>query len=330
MNPETPLASGARTRRLVSIILSFRNEALTISEMIARLTKVLSGQPEDYEIIYINDASSDNSLEILLREREKNPRIKVLNMARKFGCLECIYAGFRAARGDAVILMDSDLQDPPEVIPRLLEEWRNGADVVHTVRTRRLGENPIKMWLTGLGYRAIHMGSTIDLPIDSGDFKILSRRAIDHILHCREVDPYLRGLTVWVGFRQAKILYERAPRFAGTSHFPVLRNRNPWKHLVIGLTSFSFLPVYVCAIIAMIGAAASLATLVASAIMAASGTSGAGLCALIGLGVLLWSIGLGAVAIIGIYVVRIYKDVRGRPAYIIESTYGFDDESTIR
>jgi len=310
--------------RLVSIVLSFRNEASNIPPMIERLDKVFAGQPEEYEIIYVNDASTDQSAEVLRQERARNPRVKFLNMSRRFGVAECVQAGMAAARGDALIYMDADLQDPPEVIPRLLEEWRQGAGVVHTVRTRRLGENPLKMWLTRQAYRAIQYGSSIQLPVDAGDFKLLSRRAVDHLLSLPEKDPYLRGLVVWVGFRQVLVPYERAARFAGRTHFPLF-SRNPWKTLITGLTSFSFIPIYACGVMAMGGLAAGMALLLAAVVMAVMAVNGAGLTALIGLGVLLWAVTMCAVATVGLYVVRIYKDVRGRPAYIVESSEGFEE-----
>ncbi len=130
------------------------------------------------------------------------------------------------SRGDAVVYMDADLQDPPEVIPRLIERWRQGADVVHTVRTRRHGENALKMAATRLAYRLIQFGSSIELPVDAGDFKLLSRAAVDHLLRLRESDPYLRGLVVWLGFNQVCVPYERDSRHAGRTHFPFF-SRNP-------------------------------------------------------------------------------------------------------
>ena len=161
-------------------------------------------------------------------------------MSRRFGVSECARAGMSAASGDAIIIMDADLQDPPEVIPQLIEKWRAGADVVHTVRTHRRGESAAKMMLTRLAYRIIHMGSSIELPVDAGDFKLLSRAALNHLLALQESDPYLRGLVVWIGFQQAFVPYEREARHAGRTHFPFF-SRNPWKTFAIGLTSFSFM-----------------------------------------------------------------------------------------
>jgi dolichol-phosphate mannosyltransferase len=215
-----------------------------------------------------------------------------------------------AARGDAVVYMDADLQDPPELIPELIARWRAGSDVVHTIRTRRHGENALKMLATGMAYRIIQFGSSIELPVDAGDFKLLSRRVVDHLLKLREADPYLRGLVVWLGYPQVFVPYEREARYAGRTHFPFF-SRNPWKTFALGLTTFSFMPIYACLGLAATG-------LVLSAVLAL--TSGL----MVGLLVFLWALLMGAVAVVGIYVIRIYKDVRGRPAFIVASRVGFE------
>ena len=241
---------------LVSVVLSFRNEAENIPTLVSRLDTMFTGQNVDYELLFVNDASTDASLAILLAERERNPRVKILNMSRRFGVAEGVLAGMSAATGDAVVYMDSDLQDPPEVIPSLVARWRQGADVVHTVRTRRKGESALKMMATRIAYRIIQLGSAIELPVDAGDFKLLSRAAVDHLLQVRESDPYLRGLVVWLGFNQVFVPYERDARHAGSTHFPFL-SKNPWKTFIIGMTSFSFLPVYLCFALAAAGLAGS-------------------------------------------------------------------------
>jgi dolichol-phosphate mannosyltransferase len=295
---------------LVSVVLSFRNEAENIPTLVARLAAMFAGQPVDYELIFVNDASTDRSLDLLLGERERNPRVKVLNMSRRFGVAEGVLAGMEAARGDAVVYMDADLQDPPEVIPELIARWQSGAEVVHTVRTRRHGESPLKMFATRTAYRIIQLGSAIELPVDAGDFKLLSRRVVDQLLRLREADPYLRGLVVWLGYPQVFVPYERDARNAGRTHFPFF-SRNPWKTFALGLTSFSFMPVYVCLLLA--GAGVILAAVL-------SVTSGA----MAGLLVFLWALLMAAVAVVGVYVIRIYKDVRGRPPFIVASRVGFE------
>jgi glycosyltransferase involved in cell wall biosynthesis len=295
---------------LISVVLSFRNEADNIPILISRLDKMFATQPVQYELIFVNDDSTDQSLAILLNEREKNPRVKVVNMSRRFGVAEGVLAGMTASRGAAVIYMDSDLQDPPEVIPAMLERWRQGAEVVHTVRTERRGESPLKMWATRVAYRVIQSGSAIELPIDAGDFKLLSRAAINQLLQVRESDPYLRGLVVWLGFTQVIVPYQRDARHAGRTHFPFF-SKNPWKTFVIGMTSFSFLPIYCCFALAAIGLGWSFFLLILSGPFFAALT-------------FFWATTLAAIGGLGIYLIRIYKDVRGRPQFIVKSTIGVD------
>jgi dolichol-phosphate mannosyltransferase len=317
-----PLGPSSRNGRiLVSVVLSFRNEAETIPAMIARLDAVFAGESVAYEIIYVNDASTDASLAVLLKEREKNPRVKILNLSRRFGVAEGVFAGMAAASGDVLVYMDADLQDPPELIPALLARWRSGADVVHTIRTRRHGEHPLKMWITRLGYHAIQFGSTVELPINAGDFKLLSRHVVRHLLELKESDPYIRGLIAWIGFHQAFVPYERERRHAGRTHFPLL-SRGPWKAFVVGFSSFSFLPVYVSGVMAAVGFVVSAGLLAAAVVLALTGSHLAQPFAIGGTVGLLWSTAVGAVAAVGLYVIRIYNDVRRRPAYIVQSSVG--------
>ena len=295
-------------RPLVSVVLSFRNEAGNIPTLVARLDRMFAAEHADYEAVFVNDASTDASFTLLMAERERNPRIRIVNLSRRFGVAEGVMAGMSVSRGDAVVYMDADLQDPPEVIPALLERWRQGADIVHTVRTRRHGEHPLKMAATRLAYRLIHFGSSIRLPVDAGDFKLLSRAAVEHLLRLRESDPYLRGLVVWLGFNQVTIPYERESRHAGRTHFPFF-SRNPWKTFTMGMTSFSFMPIYACFALAAAGLLASLVLAIAGSPLFAALA-------------FFWATTIAAIAVVGTYVIRIYKDVRGRPPYIIESVIG--------
>jgi dolichol-phosphate mannosyltransferase len=239
--------------------------------------------------------------------------VKIVNMSRRFGVAEGVLAGMAISRGDVVIYMDSDLQDPPEVIPQLLDKWRNGADVVHTVRTRRRGEHPLKMLATRWAYRVIQLGSAIELPVDAGDFKLLSRKAVDYLLQIRESDPYLRGLVVWLGFTQAFVPYDREPRHAGRTHFPFF-SKNPWKTFCIGMTSFSFLPIYASWVLAAAGLVGSFLLLLTSGPLMAALT-------------FFWATTLAAIGGVGLYVIRIYKDGRRRPPYIVKSVIGNEDHT---
>jgi glycosyltransferase involved in cell wall biosynthesis len=253
--------------------------------------------------------------------RSGNPRVRVINMSRRFGVSECARAGMAAASGDAVVIMDADLQDPPEVIAQLIDKWRAGADVVHTVRTRRHGESPLKMVLTRLAYRIIHMGSSIELPVDAGDFKLLSRAALNHVLAFNESDPYLRGLVVWIGFQQAFVPYERDARHAGTTHFPFF-SRNPWKTFAMGLTSFSFMPIFAVIGLAAFAAAVAAGLVAGAAVLVLKNGHLSATYLLATIAALCWATTLIAISAVGIYVIRIYKDIRHRPQYIIESTIG--------
>lgn len=309
--------------KLISVIVSFRNEEDNIPHLVRRLTAVFDKEPERLEIIFVNDDSSDRSLEVLRNLNAADNRIKIVNMARRFGVSECVLAGMETARGDAVIYLDCDLQDPPELIPKMLHEWRNGSQVVHTLREQRLGESPTKMFLTRMAYRAIQLGSNIKLPVDCGDFKLLDRLVVERLITLPENDPYLRGLVIWIGYKQTFVPYIREARHSGTTHFPLF-SRNPWRTVIGGITSFSNMPIYVFGMVGVAGALLSLGLLLGSLLgYVFTNMAGFGTAFLIGLGLLLWSILVLAISTVGLYVVRIYKDVRGRPRYIIKDTEGF-------
>lgn len=203
----------------LNIIFSFRNEEENIPELVSRVSKSLATiQDLTYELIFVNDCSTDRSLELLIDLKKSYP-IKIINTSRKFGYSAGVLAGFSHADGDAVIYMDCDLQDPPELIPELVARYRLGADVVHTTRISRAGEGRFKLFLTKLAYKIINFLSDINLPENTGDYKLLSSRVLKQILLLNEYDPYLRGLSVWVGFKQDFVLYNREARFGGRQSF---------------------------------------------------------------------------------------------------------------
>ena len=306
----------APAKTLISVILSFRNEEDVLPELIHRLEDVFTAEKIDFELIFVNDDSMDRSLEILKENVTGNPRIKVINMSRRFGVSECLMAGIAFSSGDAVISMDADLQDPPEVIPDLIAKWQNGAEIVYTVRTERDGEHPIKMWLTHMAYRAINAASEIDMPVNAGDFRLLSRLACDKLMELGKMDPYPRGLVPWLGYQQEAHYYRRDPRAAGDGHFSLLNSLNPYKTFISRLTSFSMAPIF---LIFLIGGGVSLFSLI-GLIFSGGGATGWVMFALLLWGSLMFSLGL-----VGIYVGRTYKDVRGRPRYIVKDTIGFGD-----
>ncbi|MCU0669639.1 MAG: glycosyltransferase family 2 protein [Myxococcota bacterium] len=313
------------TSPLLSVVLSFRNEAEVIPELIERLDRALTGASIDYELIFVNDASTDASLALLEKHRASNPRVKILNMSRRFGVAPCVIAGMRHAKGDAVVYMDADLQDPPELIPTLWARWREGHDVAYTVRTDRQGESRVKLAITRAAYRLIQRASSIELPVEAGDFKLLSRRVVDHLLALDEQELYLRGLVAWVGFRQVAVPYERQPRAAGVTHFPLLASLGPVTTLLAGITSFSHAPLVLFLVLGVVFGGLSKLTLLGMLVAWLVGSPPSGAAALVAFGVLLWSTLLFGMGVIGLYLARIHRESLGRPRYIVESAIGFDE-----
>jgi len=213
----------------LSVVFSFRNEEEVLPELIRRTTIVLQKELSknnlsSYELIFVNDASSDDSLTILKEQAKDDNSIRIINMSRCFGVSQCVLAGMECTSGDLIVYMDTDLQDPPEIIPELLQSWRdeNGVEVVHTIRLSRQGESRIKLLITKIGYYILNKFSIIYLPVEAGDFKLLTRRAVDQLVQLRENHPFVRGLVCWIGFKQSYVKYHRQPRFAGKTKFQVL------------------------------------------------------------------------------------------------------------
>lgn len=311
---------------LVSVVLSFRNEEGVIPELINRLQKVFRALAVRYEIIFVNDDSTDDSLPLLIQKRKEDPAIKVLNMSRRFGVSECALAGMEYAKGDAVIIMDADLQDPPEVIPKLIEQWHQGADVVYTVRVSREGEPAYKLFLTKLAYKAIRKISEIDLPENAGDFKLISRHVLNELLKLKgEKEPYLRGLVTWMGFRQVPVYYDREARYAGESHFPIFRSKSPLKTFFAGLTSFSLFPLYLLLLFGVLLCFLAVLTGVAWAMQAFGKLDLPNWWFLVVLVLFLFGIQFVGLGVVGFYLGKVYHVVRGRPNYIVASQLGFDE-----
>lgn len=318
------MATTARDKKsLISVVFSFRNEADVLDELIDRVTVMFKGVGCPFELIFVNDNSTDASLDTLMARATSDKSIKIINMARNFGVGECVLAGMRHASGDAVVYMDTDLQDPPEVIPEMIEKWREGADLVYTRRLSREGETAFRLWATQVAYRTINALSEVDMPVEAGDFRLLSRRAVDELLKFSEAQPYLRGLTQWIGFEKAEVLYRRAPRAAGETHFPGVFSRGPIKTFVDGVTSFSMFPLYLVLYVGLAGIATGAGGLVLTGLAALVGW-GCAVAAWVFFALLLWGGLMTGVGIVGLYIARIYRDVRGRPLYIVKDTFNLD------
>jgi dolichol-phosphate mannosyltransferase len=303
---------------LISIVFSFRNEEENIPELIRRTKEAIEKTDYNYEIIFVNDASTDNSLNILREYAEKDKRIKIINLSRRFGYNQGLIAGLNYAKGDAIIILDSDLQDPPELIPQLIKKWKEGADIVHTIRKKREGESKIKIILTKIAYKIINFLSEVKLPIDAGNFKLLSRKALNEILKLKEKDPYVRGMACWIGFKQDYIYYVREKRSKGKTHFPFLRSMGPFMEFISGITSFSILPLLYIVLLGIIFSFIGIVFLILSIFQI--------LHFWIGLMIFLSGAVIFSIGVVGVYIGRIWKEVLDRPNYIVESTINVEDE----
>jgi Glycosyltransferases involved in cell wall biogenesis len=312
-------------KKLLSVVFSFLNEEENLDELIRRTAAACEQTGLEHEMIFVNDNSRDRSEEILRRHAAEDPRIKILNMSRRFGVHPCQLAGIRYAKGDAVVYMDTDLQDPPEQIPNMVEQWRKGAEVVHMQRTHRDGENAAKMWLTVQAYKAINLFSEIQFPVNVGDFKLLDRRVVDELLNIREEDPYMRGLVCWVGFRQVILQYRREARFAGETHVPLLGS-GPVKEFLRGVTSFSSMPLYLVFLLGLGVSALSFLMILTVLVWKALGLTVPGWT---GLMIAVFFIGGTlhmSIGVVGLYIGRIYNSIKGRPLYIVGNTVNVGDE----
>lgn len=297
---------------LVSIVFSFRNERECLPHLFERLAAIVASEPETFEFVFVDDRSSDGSADIIRAHASPDYTVKLVEMSRRWGVEECFLAGLDQAAGDAVIFMYTDLQDPPETIREMLAAWRNGADIVHTVRRRRIGETRRKVVAAWLAYRLIDKLAEVGIPPDSGEFKLMSRRVVEHVRALKENDPYLRGLIPWVGFNQAFVEYDLQPRPFGGSKI-ALFGRKAQTVLISGLVSFSDTPVRAILLAGLLGLGLGGAWLLPALVFA--GPQGL----MFPFILTLWGLLMLAVAVVGIYVHRIHKDVRGRPRWIVES-----------
>ena len=304
--------------KLISFVFSFKNEENNLEELIKRVdTSVKKLKNYNYELIFVNDDSDDNSAQILENLQKTFP-ITLINMSRTFGVGPCVLAGFNHTKGDCVVYMDSDLQDPPELLDKLINKYENGADVVHTVRTERLGETKFKLLLTKIAYKLINFLSDINLPSEAGDFKLISKKALSKILDQKESRPYIRGLSVWVGFKQAYVEYVRKPRHEGKTKFPLF-SAGPISQFINGVTAYSLKPLYFGIILGMISIVFSILLIFYAFYMkftnlAVPGTAGIIITISFFSGIILLTIG-----ITGLYIARIFEEVRGRDAYVIKN-----------
>ena len=317
----------------LSLVLSFRNEEEILPEFIKRSRKVLSalrteGKISGHEFIFVDDRSTDKSLAALIELDRNYKDIKIITMSRTFGVSVCVMAGLASAKGEAVIYMDCDLQDPPELIPRMLAAWREteNVDVVHTVRKKRLGEFLLKLWITRLGYYILNRYSSVPIPREAGDFKLLSRRVVEHLLAMKEPRPFIRGLVAYVGFKQAFVEYERQARFTGRSKFFVLGKKVISNFLNSALINFSSVPLEIASYCGIATILLDVLLIFYALSEKLQGKAIPGWTALMVIVLFISAVQLFCLGTIGLYLHSVHEQTRYRPRYIIDSTYGFEDE----
>ncbi len=314
----------------LSIVFSFRNEEDVLQELIARTRAVLTKEKEHHaisgwELIFVNDASDDRSLEVLLQNTQNTKDIKILTMSRVFGVAPCVMAGLAHAQGDAAVYMDADLQDPPELIPEMLKAMREqNADVVHTTRRSRQGESTFKLFITKIGYRILNKYSNVSIPQEAGDFKLFSRRVIDHLLQFKENNPFMRGLVAWVGFKQIFIAYDRQARFAGKSKFFVLGKKVISNFLNSALINFSSVPLKIASYCGLCAIVIDILFAIHALIQKIDGGAVPGWTAIMLVIIFIGGVQLFCIGMIGLYLNSVHEQGKLRPNYIIESTYGIN------
>lgn len=308
-----------------SVVVPVFNEEEVLQETYRRLTGVMEGLGSSYEIVFVDDGSKDRSPGILDRLAQHDPRVRVIHFSRNFGHQAAITAGMDYARGEAVIVIDADLQDPPEVIPEMVAKWQEGYEVVYGRRVKREGETFFKRCTASFFYRFLRFMTDIDIPLDTGDFRLLDRKVVEVMKLLREKNRFIRGLVAWAGFRQVALPYVRHRRFAGTTKYPL---RKMLKLAWDGITAFSNKPLKVAAYLGLALSLFSflyLVVIVVAKLLGKSTVPGWASLAVINLffsGVILIILG-----IMGEYLGRIYDEAKNRPLYIVDRVVEREDRA---
>ncbi len=302
----------------ITIVVPFLNEKENLPVLLERVAGVFAGRAEDWELLLVDDGSTDGSAEWAVTQAQTNPHVRVVRLSRNFGHQLAITAGLDRSDGDAVVVMDADLQDPPETIGPLIDKWREGHEVVYAVRRSRAGETWSKKFLAAGFYRVFRRLAKVNIPMDAGDFRLVDRCVVDALREMRELHRFMRGLTCWVGFRQASVAYDRAARFAGETKYPV------WKSARLAfdaITSFSASPLRWIAVlgvgICIVAALWVLYVMVQA--MVNPGSMQKGWASTIAVMVFLGGVQLASIGLLGQYVSRIFEEGKRRPLYLVRT-----------
>jgi polyisoprenyl-phosphate glycosyltransferase len=300
---------------VLSVVVPAFNEEAVLPEFHRRTSAVLRELGVLSEIIYVDDGSSDGTMAAMRALHEHNPNVVVVCLSRNFGKEAAMTAGFEQARGEAIVVIDADLQDPPELIGKMIERWHAGYDVVYARRVRRRGDTVLKRLTAHYFYRVIRGVSRVQIPTDTGDFRLLSRKAMDALLSLREQHRFMKGLFSWIGFRQQAVDYERDPRYAGDTKWNYWKL---WNYALEGITSFTIAPLKVAM---YLGLAVAVLAFIYAAIVAYKtimfGNSVAGYPSLMVVILFLGGVQLLSIGVIGEYLGRTFNESKGRPLYFV-------------
>jgi glycosyltransferase involved in cell wall biosynthesis len=308
----------------ISIVAPVYNEEEVLHELYRRVSAVMDNTEDSWELVLVNDGSRDRSAEVIAELHEQDERVRGVSFSRNFGFQIAATAGIDHAQGDAVILTDADLQDPPEVYPAMIAKWREGYDVVYGVRLTREGETWFKLMTAKAFYRLIYRITNINIPLDTGDFRLMDRRVVNAIRRMRERNRFLRGMVPWVGYRQTGIEYERDARFAGESKFSSVSQMLPFA--IDAITSFSYFPLRLATYFGFIVAGLSALLILVVVLLRLFGPEApllgqaTTLIAVLFLG----GVQLISLGILGEYLGRIYDEVKERPLYLVDKRWGFE------
>lgn len=309
----------------ISIVAPVYNEEEVLHELYRRVSAVMDKTGETWELVLVNDGSKDRSAEVIAELHALDERVRGVSFSRNFGFQIAATAGLDHAQGEAVILTDADLQDPPEVFPRMIAKWREGYDVVYGVRTSRQGETWFKLFTAKLFYRLIYRITSVDIPLDTGDFRLMDRRVVEAIGKMRERNRFLRGMVPWVGYRQTAVEYERDARFAGTSKFSSVSKMMPFA--VDAITSFSYFPLRLATYFGFTMAAISGVLILVVILLRLFGPEAPllGQASTLTAVLFLGGVQLIFLGILGEYLGRIYDEVKARPLYLVDKRWGFEE-----
>jgi dolichol-phosphate mannosyltransferase len=323
----TPTETGAR-QKSISVVVPCFNEEDVIRKTHERLSTTLSKTDLDYEIVYVNDGSRDRTLEILRDLSAADSHVRVVSFSRNFGHQVAVTAGVDFTTGDAVVLFDADLQDPPEVIPDMVRLWRDGYQVVYGTRESRIGESAFKLLSAKYFYRIINSISDVEIPLDTGDFRLMDRRVVDVLKNMPERDRFLRGMVSWIGFRQTPLPYARSERAAGGTKYPI---RKMARFALDGIVSFSLVPLRLATLFGFVAAGMMVIGILYALILRLfTNISVSGWTLLFIAVTFLGGMTLLCLGIIGEYVGRIYRELKRRPLYVVDEALGFQKELPTR